>query len=328
MNTPWTESPFFYQILEEKKLSPEWVEMARTFHEKGYLILKNAAPGELVDRVLEDIAPLFPEKINESPLRQQDLWSKYDSVKLLAMLPKVLETLRFLYEKEPVPFQTLNFKFGSQQQLHSDTIHFSSIPARYMCGVWVALEPTDEKNGPLLYCPGANRLPEYFYSDIGIPADYPGAGDGVEKGDGYKSYDKYEDFIASLVDAKKFTINELHVEKGDVLIWASNLIHGGKAVLDPSRTRWSQVIHYYFENSVYYTPMWSNMHTGELFLRNIRHVGTGNEVPNKLDNKTVNALYTGKSRHLLYETFAPGLFKTLTWKQVWINVKDKIKERF
>ena len=110
-----------------------------------------------------------------------------------------------------------------------------------------------------------------------------------------------------------------------MLIWAANLIHGGKAVLDPLRTRWSQVNHYYFENCVYYTPMWSNMHTGELFVRNIQHIGTGQEVPNRLNGKPVNTLYTGKSRYSLYETFEPGLFKTLSWKQVWIGIKDKLK---
>jgi ectoine hydroxylase-related dioxygenase (phytanoyl-CoA dioxygenase family) len=328
MNTPWVESPLFYKNLEKKKLSDEQRQMAINFHENGYVILRKFASKDLVDQIQKDIQGEFPSKLDESPLRQQDLWQKYPSVKNLTTHPNILDALGFLYEKKPVPFQTLNFKYGSQQRLHSDTIHFSSIPARYMCGVWVALEDTNENNGPLLYCPGTNRLQEYFYSDIGIPSDYPGQGDGVEKGDGYKNYGKYEDFIEQLVSAKNYNIQELYLEKGDALIWASNLVHGGKKVLNPELTRWSQVMHYYFEDCTYYTPMWSNMHTGELFLRNIQNVATELHVPNMLNGKTINSINSGKNRFSLYEKFEAGLFSNLSWSEVWIGIKDKIKRQF
>ena len=99
-------------------------------------------------------------------IRIQDLWQYSDSVKELACHPKIMDTLKMLYEREPVPFQTLNFKVGTQQKAHSDTLHFSSLPARYMCGVWVALEDITEDNGPLFYYPGSHRNPEYNFSDF------------------------------------------------------------------------------------------------------------------------------------------------------------------
>ena len=45
------------------------------------------------------------------------------------------------------------------------------------------------------------------------------------------------------------------LKKGQALIWASNLLHGGSAHRDKGRTRHSQVTHYYFEGCQYYQPL-------------------------------------------------------------------------
>ena len=58
-----------------------------------------------------------------------------------ASLPEVVDLLTFLYGRRPVPFQTLDFCTGTHQELHSDEFHFDSLPPRFMCGVWIALEP-------------------------------------------------------------------------------------------------------------------------------------------------------------------------------------------
>ena len=81
-------------------------------------------------------------------------------MRALATAPKVLALLDELYGREPLPFQTLNFRRGTQQAPHSDALHFSTIPAGFMCGVWVALEDMDMDNGPLVYYPGSHLLPE------------------------------------------------------------------------------------------------------------------------------------------------------------------------
>src|SRR6185295_7491231 len=98
----------------------------------------------------------------------------------------------FLYGRNPFPFQTLNFLRGSQQRVHSDTIHFNSKPARFMCGAWAALEDITPENGPLFYYPGSHKLPEYTYHDIGLPQQ-KGPSNQV------RDYPKYEDFLERLV---------------------------------------------------------------------------------------------------------------------------------
>jgi len=161
-----------------------------------------------------------------------------------------------LYEREPIPFQTLNFQVGTEQHAHADAVHFSCIPPRYMCGVWVALEPTDSENGPLFYYPGSHRLPELTMYDLGQTLEEV-------------RYDQYEEFQYRLMEELGIEPVEFHAEKGDAFLWASNIVHGGRPVREAGRTRWSQVSHYYFEGGIYYTPVFSDPVTGRLLLKEI-----------------------------------------------------------
>ena len=77
-------------------------------------------------------------------------WKLSRAVRAIALAPRVLRLLRQLYDRKPLPFQTLNFPIGTEQKVHSDVIHFSSDPPSYMCGVWVALEDIDMGNGLIL----------------------------------------------------------------------------------------------------------------------------------------------------------------------------------
>ncbi len=90
-----------------------------------------------------------------------------------------------------------------------------------MCGVWVDLEDMDMDNGPLIYFPGSHKLPELRMQDAGLP----GSSD---------HYPEYEKMIAEQI---------------------------GRHRLQPeymSRTRHSQVTHYFFEGCRYWTPMLSD----------------------------------------------------------------------
>jgi len=56
---------------------------------------------------------------------------------------------------------------GTHQPFHADSVHFRSVPERFMCGVWVALEEIDDDNGPLEHFAGPHRLPIYVNEHIG-----------------------------------------------------------------------------------------------------------------------------------------------------------------
>ena len=74
-------------------------------------------------------------------------------VKDVAFDLDTLEFLEYLHGRQAYPFQTLNFKVGTQQPLHSDLIFFDSEPRILMAAVWLALEYATDDNGPLVFIP-------------------------------------------------------------------------------------------------------------------------------------------------------------------------------
>ena len=118
MNLPWVESPFFEKILEEKKLSSAEKELARVYHEDGYIVLKNVFTEAEIDQVITDIHekgfnPDYTLIKTRDYNRCQDLWEHSEPVKNLSTKPEILSTLEMLYDREVVPFQTLNFLRGT-----------------------------------------------------------------------------------------------------------------------------------------------------------------------------------------------------------------------
>jgi ectoine hydroxylase-related dioxygenase (phytanoyl-CoA dioxygenase family) len=288
MNLPWVESPFFSDIIATKNISESDKKLATEYYENGYIVLSNLFSDELMDNIKSEMLEKgfnanFPIETFRNDVRIQDLWQYSDPIKELACHPKILDTLKMLYEREPVPFQTLNFKVGTQQKAHSDTLHFSSLPARYMCGVWVALEDITEDNGPLFYYPGSHRNPEYNFSDF----------KNTTEDTSYENYPEYETFMEELMEKSSYKKKKFLAKKGDALIWSSNIIHGGSPVEDPKSTRFSQVTHYYFENCLYYTPMLSNMVTNELFIRrNLVDIKTGKIVEQSFNGNKAQLIRT------------------------------------
>jgi hypothetical protein len=124
-----------------------------------------------------------------------------------------------------------------------------------MAGVWVALEDIDADNGPLHYVPGSHLLPVFGPDQLDLAGDFAAG------------YAEYEDFVEALVDARGMERKTIEVPRGRAVVWAANVLHGGSPVLDPARTRSSQVTHYYFEGASYYTPMTSEVFLGRVHFR-------------------------------------------------------------
>ena len=278
MQLPWCESPFFEELLARSNLSEAQKKFLRDFSAQGFAVIDPEIAE--IDQYADEIRNVLFEGKTE-PTRIQDAWQSHNSapVKAIALAPKVLELLQLIYQREPVPFQTLNFPVGTQQNTHSDTVHFDSFPQRFMCGVWVALEDIDADNGPLQYFPGSHKLPLYDVHSIGLRSTKMN-GDVYSKEETRENYLIYEQFVAKLMEAHGFVRKELHIKKGQALIWSANLFHGGSPIRDPKRTRMSQVTHYYFRDCAYYTPVMSDKIIGRTFWRShITHIGTGEIMP-------------------------------------------------
>ncbi|SDE87388.1 Phytanoyl-CoA dioxygenase (PhyH) [Dyadobacter soli] len=294
-NLPWIESPFFEEILKTKKLTDQQLAYVLDYQKNGFVVIPGLLPQSLVDQTRQDAEqkafnPDYPIKTFRDDRRIQDFWTESEASRQLACYPALLEILEIFYGREAVPFQTLNFRYGSQQRAHSDTIHFSSLPAKFMCGVWVALEDITEENGPVFYYPGSQKLPEYDFSHIRPDA----------KTTSYEDYVHYEDFIEKIVEAQQFEKKKFFAKKGDLLIWSSNIIHGGSPVTREGATRWSQVTHYFFKDCYYYTPMLSNMVTKQLYLRGeLVNMKTGEKVDQTYNGSHLKALRSDKHIYTL-----------------------------
>ena len=288
---PWFSTPFFDKMLADSTLSnSERAEICQ-FADLGYLIFDPEI--EDIDGVADELTRNVPYPIHDGKAFNcvQDHWRHNEAVRALATLPSVMAKLQFLYQRTPVPFQTLNFPVGTEQATHSDTIHFNSIPERWMCGVWIALEDIDEFNGPLHYYEGSHRLPVFNMHDFGLsPQDYS---------DLSQSYPIYERVVADMLAAGAYKRVEVKMKKGQALIWEANLFHGGSAILDYERTRLSQVTHYYFEGCSYYGPLQSDVPLGKMVWRHVENIATGKPVVHKYNGITVNApMFDGPGRML------------------------------
>jgi len=140
--------------------------------------------------------------------------------------------------------QSLVFNYGSQQDPHQDTIHLTPYPAGYMCGVWIALEDVRPDSGELVVYPGSHRLPRLTMADTHCAK--------VRDGDWSEFGAKVVPAWQNAVETGRFPPVTYRPNKGQVLIWHENLMHGGSTRRNPSLTRRSFVIHYFAEGSLVY----------------------------------------------------------------------------
>jgi hypothetical protein len=210
----------------------------------------------LCDQAARDVEPLF---MDPEVRRVQDAWRRSAAVRSLATLPGVLRTLETVYDRRPFPFQTLNFRRGSEQEPHRDAMHFHSAPAGFMCGLWIALEDVRPDAGPLTYYPGSHRSP------------YPDA-DPANRG---LSGAAFVERLARQLAEAAAPARQALLKRGQAVVWTANLAHGGAPVSSPDATRRSLVVHYYFEDCSYFTPLVTGFDPDRRKLRAPANVLTG-----------------------------------------------------
>jgi hypothetical protein len=277
---PVVESPFFDSLFSAVDPSAEERRIANDLRTNGFAVFDFPDPD--FDRVAEeikaDLAPAYDwdawRNGRLDSLRIQEAWRTNPNVRRIAVNQQVLDLLSRLYGRRAFPFQTLNFAVGTQQHAHTDSVHFSSVPERFMCGVWVALEDTDLDNGPLIYYPGSHKWPVYTNEHLGINAQHLPYQ--------FAQYPEFERLWRTLVESAGIEPQRFVAKKGQALIWLANLLHGGDKQNDLTRTRYSQVTHYYFEDCSYYAPLASDPFYGYIAYRGAMDIANGEMIPNRV----------------------------------------------
>lgn len=227
-------------------LPPNVQEQVLNWSENGYILLEGFLKEEEIDAINNEM-----DRITEQRLIAPTHDNKYPFanrispvIKNITRHPELLQLLNLLLGKEVVPFQTLNFIKGSNQRAHSDSIHMTTYPLGYLIAAWLALEDTNEANGPLFYYPGSHKLPYLLNNDFNQSGNFLKLGK--------KTYTDYEDVLEEIIVKKQFEKKVFLAKKGDVFIWHANLVHGGLPIKDQSLTRKSMVIHYYAKEVIKY----------------------------------------------------------------------------
>lgn len=206
------------------------------YKENGYVVIKNILNNDFTDQIINEVY------YEDFPARIQDLWKDNEIVRKVAGNKIIFNLLKFIYNDTPLPFQTLNFKSGTTQKPHTDLVHFcpSEDDLSLMCGVWYAFEDIDDSKGPLIFYPKSHKLP--YMIDCNE----------------FENYNEYEDFMEKYIIRNNMKFEKANLEKGSVIIWDSNLIHGGHEFKEENSTRYSMVTHYFFKKSKYWwTPILS-----------------------------------------------------------------------
>ena len=255
-NFPDRQSKAWLDIGSSKDLAPsnelffsfpkELQAQILDWSDNGFLILKDFFSSQTIDDINKEIEKLSSQNKLKPTHDNKLMFANKIShlIRETTQEKRLLAILDFILGKQAVPFQTINFIYGSGQRAHSDSIHMTTYPLGYLIAAWIALEDTNEENGPLFYYPGSHRLP-YLLND-----DFNNTGSAFSLGK--KDYPDYEDAIEELIQKYQLKKKIFLAKKGDVLIWHANLIHGGTPVVNKALTRKSMVIHYFAKEVIKY----------------------------------------------------------------------------
>jgi len=248
-DVPWLDrsGSSMEEALKKTKFSIEIKEQLAKWPEQGYLVCRGFIPSEKIDKANEELDALLREGrsgFNYTGKKIMQAWKWSPAMKEIFTDGSLLEILGYILGKQIIPFHTINFHYGSEQKAHSDAIHMATFPRGYLVAAWVAMEDIDEENGPLFYYPGSHKLPYPENKLIGSHNNILWLDQ--------QANDKYEEYLAGLLEQSGLNRETFFARKGDVLIWHANLVHGGSPHLNEYLTRRSAAMHYFAEGVIPY----------------------------------------------------------------------------
>jgi len=212
----------------------------------GYMIFNNFFSTSDCDAINAEIDYLVEKKKIKLTGTNKLMFAMKKSplINGMANSQSLKKIMGFILDKEIVAFQSINFIHGSEQRAHSDSVHMTTYPLGYLIAAWIALEDVSDQNGLLFYYPGSHKLPFLLNNDFNEGETFLTLGK--------KDYTDYEDVIEESVNKKGYQKKEFYAQKGDVLIWHANLVHGGSPIKNKMLTRKSMVVHYYAKDVIKY----------------------------------------------------------------------------
>ena len=216
------------------------------FNRDGIFVWKNFISEVEVDAINNQIQDAIDSGKIDFNFTQRKIVFAYEQVPVLKSIIKddqLLAKLNSLMGEEVVPFQSINFVYGSEQKAHSDSVHMATYPSGGLTAAWLALDDIVDDNGPLFYYPGSHKLSYVTNEDMGNSTGWllsknPNA--------------SYESYVSKMIEEKGLKPKVLNLQKGDLIIWHANLLHGGMPHTNMDKTRRSMVAHYFAKDRICY----------------------------------------------------------------------------
>lgn len=212
----------------------------------GYIKLDAFFDSDFVHKINSDVANGLASKSIDFNFTGKKILFAYEKIPVLKEIinhPQIRTILEELCGSEILPFQSINFQYGSEQKAHSDSVHMATYPEGGLIAIWVALDDIEADNGPLFYYPGSHKLPYAHNADMNnstgpLLSPNPNA--------------NYETYQEQLIQENNLEKVVLSAKKGDVFIWHANLLHGGMPHTNTTKTRRSMVVHYFMKDRICY----------------------------------------------------------------------------
>jgi phytanoyl-CoA hydroxylase len=233
------------------EIDPDLVDPLLYYKERGYVVFRSAVAHEVIDAYLEmfdrawnepppgiyahsggQVLPLSPE-LYDRVAKVSDLHYYFPNAHELIFPSVVRRFLDTIYERPPVVFQTMTMRKGSEETLHTDTGPLTLTEPMALAAAWLALEDVHPDAGALQFVPGSHALPEVLNN--GTTKGHNG-----DMGAYYIVLQK----ILKMCEERNMKTEYFMAKKGDVLIWAADLMHGGAPINNPAQTRKSLVSHF------------------------------------------------------------------------------------
>lgn len=267
----WIDQQDAHQSTREKifrkEISIEQADKLRLFHDEGYLGISLALDDQIFDQIDEDVERLWQKRPNHVAYAYQGLLTRFSDAKLehrapsyriadlhtyseaalsLYLQPQVFEYIELILGEPAIATQSLYFEWGSQQQLHRDSVYSAHLMRPdHLLVAWIALEDIGADSGPVTYVPGSHRVPYYRYSSGQFAFELSQDSDREARA--------AEEWYRGRCQEAGLSAEVFTCARGDVLLWHPSLIHGGSPPVDRSLTRKSLVVQYSTESTMWRT---------------------------------------------------------------------------
>jgi len=257
----WIDRADWQDVLERKvrvgEIGVDLADRIRTFVRDGFVIIPNAVPQQILDRLNRDVddawagngrglkIETYPQgggleivdidaRYAKQTTKLLDAYQKLESARLAAAAPDAVEFMTAVFEDKPRAFQQLHFLWGSGQAIHKDTayVKVDGNPMS-MIASWLALEDIQPGTGELEYYVGSHRGPDYIFGGFSKWME--------------SAPHEHDSFLAALhseAELHGFRRSSFLPKAGDLLLWHADLAHGGSEVLHSNVTRKSLVTHF------------------------------------------------------------------------------------